>query len=241
MNEIIKTNDYTIFKKLDLNRDLNKAHLRNLEKIILKNNYLELHPILCNEKMEVIDGQHRLEICKKNGIPIYYIQSTISDYHVLDTNLYQKKLSIKEVVNFYAIKEKKESYITLLSYLSLLNINIRSLFGLLFGSGSYGLIDLIKNGNFVFPPGNNNLDEVSSVYLEFLKFVEFRRITPFSMFKNFNFCIAFRNLLSNDNFKYEVLKAKLEQRWFDLKPQIDHKAWYSLLVDIYNYKNQSPL
>lgn len=58
---IYKTDDHTLFKKLEGNRDV-----RSVEKIIksIDNVGYVLSPILVNEKYEVIDGQNRLEACK---------------------------------------------------------------------------------------------------------------------------------------------------------------------------------
>lgn len=70
---VFKTKDYSKFKLLEGNRDLNQTHLKNLEASILKNNMLDQNPMKVNEIYEVIDGQHRLKVAEKNDLYIYYI------------------------------------------------------------------------------------------------------------------------------------------------------------------------
>ena len=38
------------------------------------------NPIVVNEKMEIIDGQGRFEVCKEKGLPIYYNIVNIHEY-----------------------------------------------------------------------------------------------------------------------------------------------------------------
>lgn len=70
---IRSTTDYSIFKTLRGNRDIYQPHVKRLRNSILKRNMLDINPIKVNDNMEVIDGQHRLEVAKELQIPIYYI------------------------------------------------------------------------------------------------------------------------------------------------------------------------
>lgn len=66
-----KTTDYSKFKFLRGNRDINKKNLQDVIRSMSKNFYIE--PIKVNENMEIIDGQHRFTACKTLGLPVYYI------------------------------------------------------------------------------------------------------------------------------------------------------------------------
>ena len=57
---IQRTNKYDLFKRIESNREVNPAHLKKIEKSISEKNFLHLYPIIVNERMEIIDGQHRL-------------------------------------------------------------------------------------------------------------------------------------------------------------------------------------
>lgn len=65
------TTDYDKFKIISYNRKL--RHMCKFSKVVGKCNKLYVHPIIVSKKMEVIDGQHRLEYAKEGGYPIYYI------------------------------------------------------------------------------------------------------------------------------------------------------------------------
>lgn len=67
---IYETNDYNKFKKLEGNRDAKAARkvIQSIETV----GYV-MSPILVNEKMEVIDGQNRLEALRQLNLPVHYI------------------------------------------------------------------------------------------------------------------------------------------------------------------------
>lgn len=68
---VFETFDYEMFVKLEANRIVSAARLRKLIES------LTVHeisiPIICNEKMEIIDGQGRFEARKSMGRPIPYL------------------------------------------------------------------------------------------------------------------------------------------------------------------------
>lgn len=68
---IYKSTNYDKFKYVVGQREITKNNA--LEKVITENNLLDCCPMIVNENFEVIDGQHRLEVAKKHGLPIYYI------------------------------------------------------------------------------------------------------------------------------------------------------------------------
>lgn len=68
------TTNYDMFKFRDDNRTkIRKRHVDTLAESIQRNNQLEKHPIVVNQDMEIINGQHRLCAAKELGIPVYYI------------------------------------------------------------------------------------------------------------------------------------------------------------------------
>lgn len=70
---IQSTRDYKMFKKMTANRVVSDNHVMALKKSYEDyGNLTAVQPILVNERMEVVDGQHRLEAAKEAGEPIYY-------------------------------------------------------------------------------------------------------------------------------------------------------------------------
>ena len=72
MKEILTTTDYSIFKTLEGNRAVKDHRVDKIVKSICNIGYVT-SPILVNEKMEVIDGQGRLQALERLGMPVEYI------------------------------------------------------------------------------------------------------------------------------------------------------------------------
>ena len=97
-----KTTDYSIFKELKGNREVAEKRISKLVKSFVDNGWL-MNPILVNEKMEVIDGQARLEALKILKMPAYYIiQEGLTVEHCRAMNIYQSNWSIRDYVVSYA-------------------------------------------------------------------------------------------------------------------------------------------
>lgn len=108
--ELLKTKDYSIFKFILSNREVDVNHVKRLAKSIQRNNLLYIRPLICNEEMMLIDGQHRLEAAKSIGAEVYYMKIkglTKADIAVL--NSAQKNWTRADFVNFYAL-EGNEHY-----------------------------------------------------------------------------------------------------------------------------------
>ena len=117
VNKVYQTSNLSIFKPIDGNRVPNLQHIKRLTDSI--NFYgMKCNPILVNERMEVIDGQHRLMAAKEAESFIYYIivkGYTLSEVHTL--NLNQKNWSKKDFMEGYA-NMGIESYIKLRNFVN---------------------------------------------------------------------------------------------------------------------------
>lgn len=241
MSVIHKTRDYDKFKHLPGNRKIEKYPLRMLTQAILKDNQLELHPMIVNTDFGVIDGQHRLEVAKTLGLDIYYIQSdTVTDMHMIDSNVNQKSWALENYISYFAEKERLPDYMELRKLQDHTKLHPKSILALLIGHCSPEFLRFLKTGKFKFP---KNLDHVNIVgfYLDFIAYIEDKKITPKAMFKNHGFTTAFRWLLQTNGFEYAILKKKLDSKWFELKPQYGSEGWYKLLISIYNFKNANKI
>ena len=70
-NQVQTSSDYAKFKTLIGNRKPNELHIKRLISSF-KERYL-FSPILVNEKMQIIDGQHRFLSAKELNLPINYL------------------------------------------------------------------------------------------------------------------------------------------------------------------------
>lgn len=241
MYQIEKTKDYGIFKTLTGNRDLEKNHVSRLSESIIKDNQLCLHPIIVNDEFYVVDGQHRLEVAKKLNLEIYFIRSNkVTDEHLILSNVNQKKWDIKNYINLFALKNKNENYIKIKQLMNSLDLNIKPLFTLLLGKINNMTLDFLKLGTFQFPQ-NVSFENICDHYQDFIEYITDKKITPKSMFKNVKFMQAFRWLYLTTGYDPAIFLKKLDQKWFDLKPQPSSSDWYKLLLEIYNFRNQNKL
>jgi hypothetical protein len=114
--EIKKTSSYSIFKKLDSNRTITKSKVERLASAIKSFDLTREKPIIVNEKMQVIDGQHRLEACIMLGLPIYYIVSDTNgrtNEAIILLNAHQSPWQLIDYIRNFA-SQGYESYVTLL-------------------------------------------------------------------------------------------------------------------------------
>lgn len=68
-----QTRDYDSFSFMANNRETNLGHVEALKRAFDEyGNLTKVQPVLVNENLEIIDGQHRFLACKELGEPIFY-------------------------------------------------------------------------------------------------------------------------------------------------------------------------
>ncbi len=96
------TKNYEQFKLIKGNRERVVAHVNKLKKAIEDRNLLHINPIIVDDEMRVVDGQHRLEAAKELGVPVYYLvleRASLRDVQVLNAN--NKKWGLADYLNSY--------------------------------------------------------------------------------------------------------------------------------------------
>jgi hypothetical protein len=101
---IQETTDYSIFKLLKHNRPVVQSHVAHLAQSMSDRPHLRpSRPVLCNEKMEIIDGQHREKASEINGMSVFFMVVpglTIDDARLL--NALQRTWSLLDYAYSYA-------------------------------------------------------------------------------------------------------------------------------------------
>lgn len=112
---IFVTDEYDIFKKLGGNREVRPNRVQAIVDSIRKVGW-QPSIILCNEKMEVIDGQGRLYACRELGINIEYtIEPGIGFEECVAMNIKMKNWDIYDFIEAYA-SQGDENYQKLVEY-----------------------------------------------------------------------------------------------------------------------------
>ncbi len=108
--EAQKTKEYKIFSYLPQNRPITRFHVQELVASYEANPVLvPLRPLLVNERMEIIDGQHRFEACKALGFPVFYIIVPHLDVATAQLmNALQRPWAMSDFLNSYADSGREE-------------------------------------------------------------------------------------------------------------------------------------
>lgn len=104
---IQNTKDYSIFKKLEGNRPVVNRRVNKIIASIQNVGYIT-SPLIVNEKMEVIDGQGRLEALEQLKMPVeYIIHPGIGINECIAMNINQGNWSLKDYIESYATRGNK--------------------------------------------------------------------------------------------------------------------------------------
>ncbi|MCM5528950.1 ParB N-terminal domain-containing protein [Parasegetibacter sp. NRK P23] len=107
--EIQSTTNYEKFKIVKSNREVSDSHVKKITESIRERDLLMANPIIVNEKMEVIDGQHRLAAAKALKRKIYYmVVEGLTDNDISRLNANKSNWALLDYLNYYCIKGEPE-------------------------------------------------------------------------------------------------------------------------------------
>jgi hypothetical protein len=226
-NKIRETNDYEIFKILKGNRDINQNHVNKLVQSITEKD-LRI-PIVVDNNMYVMDGQHRLEAYKVLAKSLLYIikgDFTLED--IRQVNSVNKTWSNIEYMKSFK-KLGVESYVHLEWFYRTYRFGINECIQMLTNSGAMGKRQLedFKKGGFVV------------THLEKGKLIANRinKIgTYFTYYKKITFVKAMIFALQNPAFEWERFEKKLENFSAMLKNQGSRNDFIVNIERLYNQK-----
>lgn len=233
------TTDYEQFKFIINNRQTARAHINKLKNAITKNpEILEVQPILVNENMEIIDGQHRFTAASELGLPIHYtVVKGIGIETARDMNVLQRRWHMDD----YAYSYAKAGNLNYKAY----NVYRREHPGIS-GSILISVMSSVKkrgqsqsndfrSGNFVIERDRDDIEYILNE-LEDIKQITMNEI-PMSR----SFVAALLIALDNEDFKYDDFKSNLKA-----KPEQFHRVsvvrdGLRMIEDIHNFKKSTNL
>ena len=231
------------FRKMTVNREVNMNHVEELKRVILKNGYNPLFPILVTHDGLVIDGQHRLQACLELGIKpvVATIDKKITLEQlfdmVRDINTSQRKWNLADYMHYWASRptDKKEMYELIIQLAKKHDMPLNCVISVVLDKTVGGIeLGKIKNGEFeigMTPTDkglyNAKLREINEI-VETLKLRKADRLIR-----------AITKLYRTEGFDIDVMKRKIDL----LRDRVQHRTtidgYLLMLVDIYNYKNQN--
>lgn len=153
MVKINKTKNYSLFKSIPGNRAIKPSNLSALKRAMAEKNMLEYRPVLVNENMEVVDGQHRLEAAQSINDFVYYIVAHgLGLKEVQTLNSISKNWTLMDYIDSYCERGYKD-YLYLKKFIEVYDIPVSVSIYLVGGWNRGSGIDadhthLFKNGKF---------------------------------------------------------------------------------------------
>lgn len=227
--QIKKTTNYEDFNFLMSNREVDGPHVERLKEAIEKQpRILAAQPILVNEDMEVIDGQHRLMAAASLGYPIYYIQADglgVEDARTM--NITQKHWTLLDYAKSYADSgnEHYQLYLKLreeyeeLPHLAFIMASM--------GAEVRGIYSAFRNGNFRITD-----EEKVRAYLD--RLVELKEAAHRIQLDR-NFIYAANRFMANPSYDHKRMIRKLETRYDTLGSYTTVTEYLRNFEKIYNH------
>jgi len=231
------SDDYSIFRYKEENREI-KVNAK-LSASIEESG--QIYPILIDNKFYVIDGQHRLEICKNLNIPVEFIirEVDVDTSLIIDINVSQKSWDTIDYIKSYA-SSGKESYKTILIKSNIYSfLNTTTIIeALKYASPTVAVKD-IKSGEYLINSKDLKKAEFLFAYLQ-SKITE-NKIDK-KLFSNTYFIRAVIILSKLDLFKWtrlsKILATAKKETIKDLKATSALKTLYMLYNKKLNSENQ---
>lgn len=228
-----KTKDYDIFNFREDNRSkIDLGHVDKLSRSIELRNLLELRPIIVNEKMEIIDGQHRLLAAKNLGVAVCYkIQEDISSNEIILMNI-SKQWRGADYMNFYC-KNMYPEYLKLKDFMDKNNLSLHVALSFCNGNSSYSN-NKFKEGLFKF---NDDIStEKIDVCWETIRYI--KRMNGHSRYtESTRFWKSLLKLVNHTEFKECQWKKNYQMMIERFCCKASHYDYCKMLSDVYNYRS----
>jgi hypothetical protein len=230
------TTDYKIFKSIRGNREIYPGHVEKLRAAIKNKNLLPYIPLLLNEHMQVIDGQHRLEVAKLDKLEVTY--AVIPDLRLKDVmslNIHSKSWSTVDFVDAY-IKDGDQEYQKLKDFSAESGISLYPAAGLLMNGPRVRMphsdSQLIRTGKFEV----THL-EWARMFVEHLD--DLQRYCEFNVKSSRTFQQALGKVENSPNFDIGILLSKLKLSNLRIEIRKNPRYYILEIEELYNYRNKN--
>jgi len=228
VNQVYKTKDYSKFKSKEGNRNLNELHLKRLTESVKANDLLYANPILVNQKYEIIDGQHRFNVCRNLGKAVHYIKVKglgLSEIQILNAN--SKNWKLEDYVSGYCDMGLSE-YIYLNQLLRNTNVGVMALLSM-FGSDDGNNSNQLKSGDLIL----RNKKRGTTILKWLNDWNQY-----FSGCNARSFIRALVTMYNLNGYDHHKMMKKMKYQSSKLVPTNYTKTYLALLEEIYNYKER---
>ncbi len=227
VGEVFETMDYSLFKTLEGNRNVNPLHVKRLvdsyKKGVLNTS------IMVNKMFQVIDGQHTLEARKQLGLPIRFtIESNygLNEVQLLNTTV--RKWTSMDYLDGYC-NLGNVNYIKLRNFINEYKLPSTTSAVILSGDKG-GAAKAIRDGVFTVKDEN----KAHILAKNIIKCSKFHDAA-----KQKSFVYAFMSACNNKRFIPDVFLRKLEIKRQEFYHCAKASQYLRQIEDTYNYRLQS--
>lgn len=218
------TEDYSAFLLLPGNRHIDQSQVKKLMKDMTeKGNLIDKFPIWVNERMEVLDGQHRLEALKRLGWPVVYEVKDMTVAEVRALNSSHKNWSWRD----YAISYSdlgNENYTRFLNLVQHFNLGFSIIIHYAESGTNRGRSGVFYSGEYV-------LKDQKRAY-DLLK--QYSEVSEAADHHSRNFAYAMRDVMKNENYDHKRMVEKMRKYGNRLKQYANMPDYQRAIEDIYN-------
>lgn len=224
--KVEQSEDYDQFTVLKGNRRVDPRQVARLvKKMTEEGNLTQIFPIIVNEKMEVIDGQHRLTALKQLGWPVFYETKkglTIDTVQALNTGT--KNWSWFDYAWSYS-QQGNDHYTRFLNLWDHFNLPFTMLLYYVSGNHDSGRRNShFHNGEFEFEDQKKSFDLLT-------QFVEVSAAAEHGTGK---FAQAMYDIMQLPVYDHKRMVDKMEKYGGDLKGYTNKLDYMRAIEDIYN-------
>lgn len=225
------TTNYSLFKYIESNRTVNKSHVQHLISSFEANPELvKTRPILVNESMEVIDGQHRLQACMTLHIPVYYMVASGTNVESAQLmNALQRGWSVIDFARSFALNrnnaDRAKVYKTFLQLYEEYRFPVTLLIMFCEQRKRTNYTASFKRGEFFIKD-----EELTRAQLNMVE--EIMEVVPRDIKNKYTFSHALFTILRHPDYDHERMLKKLRSK--QITPQFEMTSYLRELEKIYN-------
>ena len=223
VNKVYSTFDYDQFTILNGNRMVHPGHLHRLKKSFEEKQLLI--PIIVNENNQVIDGQHRLEVCRQLNLPVYYIINPgygIKEIQKLNTHM--KNWNVDDYLKCYC-GQGLEDYIEYKEFRAKYGFGHQESLAFLMGSTS--------NFSKIFNDGNLKIKSLKEAEIAAQKVSQFAEF--YKGYRRKSFVFAVLSLLKHPEYDHIEMLKKVQMQQRNMIRCANTEQYLALLEEIYNF------
>jgi hypothetical protein len=225
-----KTKEYGKFTLRKDNRAvMDTPHLERIKASIQAKNMLHLAPIIVNEKMEILDGQHRYFAAKDLGLEIWYEVHKDKDSHDIVLLNVNKPWSYADYLNYFVVNKHPE-YVKFNDFLRKNQLTIALGMKMVYGRG-HTVRDDFKMGKLKFNP--EDMDGVIDVCKDTVAIIKANHGNS-SWTGSTKFWLPMCQLAVTAGFDKDKWFRNLKAMVTTITNQLKQEDFFKLLQGIYN-------